>query len=446
MYSRCGSLEDAQKTFDEGCLKNVVLWTAMIASYVDCGHGNQALQMYGQMFQEGFLPNKVTFITILAACAGFAMLGLGKSIHACITQFEFKSDIVLETALVNMYGNCFAVEVAYGVFINMKQQNVLSWNVMVGAYNAVKKAKEAFQLSRQMICTGILASKVSFVNLLSMYASQEALDEGRRLHACIEVGNYLSDAEVQNALLSLYAKCGSIELATAIFHNMSDPSVVSFNTMIAVYTDYKLEENAIELLKLMWQERLVPNVATFTSILKACAGQAALTIGKLVYACITEEGLKPDEVLLAAVVSMYGKCGSVNDAWSVFASLMNPDVVLWSAIIAAYAQYGEGWQAIQVFEQMQHCGVLPNETIFTTIFLACSHMGLINEGIYYLTTMGCRYGTKPVPMHIVCMIDLLRRAGRIEEAEILLNGVPHEAKSVPLATLLQVYRDKANMG
>ncbi len=210
MYSKCGSIEDAQRAFEMMPTHDVVPWNAMILGYVKCGKGRRALELYEQMQSEGVDPDHVTFVRVVNACASIMALNEGRRIHEQIVQNGFESDVIVGNSLVDMYAKCGNIQTAQSVFQRMPTHNVFAWNAMILGYFKCGQGKIALKVYQQMQQEGVQPDSVTFVGVLNACASVMALEEGRHIHERIIQSGCESDAFVRKSLKDMYAKCGSI--------------------------------------------------------------------------------------------------------------------------------------------------------------------------------------------------------------------------------------------
>jgi pentatricopeptide repeat protein len=242
-----------------------------------------------------------------------------------------------------------------------------------------------------------------------------------------------------------YAQNGKLEVARDLFDIMPERNLGSWNSMIAGYAQNGHWEESLELFFEMQKANVKADPATFASILSACASLEALEQGKCVHGYTIESGFVSDVSVGNALTTMYAKCGCIEDAKSVFDNISKKNSVSCNAMIAAYAQHGYGNEALQLFEQMKQTGMKPNHITFVGILSACSHAGLVEEGCYYFDSMSRDYCIAPGADHYACMVDLLGRAGRLDEADKLINEMPFDPDAAVLWALLGACRIHKNV-
>ncbi|KAJ7541386.1 hypothetical protein O6H91_10G057200 [Diphasiastrum complanatum] len=445
MYAKCGSLLDARKVFDLMPEHNVFSWTAIISAYVDHGQGEEAIELFQQMQQTGITPDKVACVVVLKACAKVPALKQGKQLHSHILKSGFESDVIVGSALVDMYSKCGCIEHARRVFNNMHERNVVSWNAMITGYTQQGLGKEALALYEQMKQEGVQPDNVTCAVLLNACTSIAALEQGMELHSHIIKSGFESDVFVGSALIDMYAKCGSIEHARQVFDKKTKQDVIVWSAMIGGYVQQGLGKEALALYEQMKQEDVQPNNVTYLVLLKACASIGSLELGKQLHSHIIKSGYETDVTVGNALVDMYAKCGSIELAGQVFNNMHERSVVSWNAMIAGSANQGFGKEALTLLEQMKREGMKPNEVTYVSVLSACSHSGLLDEGRSVFDSMSKDDGVTPTVDHYACMVDLLGRAGYLAEAEDFINRMPIKPDLVVWTTLLSAARNHGHV-
>eukprot|EP01018_Ginkgo_biloba_P025063 Gb_18263 [translate_table: standard] len=445
MYSKCGSVGSACDVFHKISQRNVVSWNALIAGCVLHGRHKEALKLFGRMQSTGIKPSHVTFGCVLKACAGREALNQGKQLHACVIKYRFGPHTFVGSALVVMYVKCGRVDYAQQVFDKMPEVDLGLYNATIQGYADSGRGDDAIKLFRQVLQTGLEPDDVTFAVVLRACAILEALEQGQQIHARIIKTVFEPCVSVFGALVTMYARCGSIDGARRVFDKSIVEGVVLWTAMIAGYAQNGHSEAALKLYLEMQHVGVEPNQFTFPSVLSACAGLAALEEGKQVHAHIVKTGLVSDVFVGSGLVDMYAKCRSIEDAQRGFDKMPLRDIVSWNTMIAGYAQNGCAKEALQVFEQMQQSGIKPNHNTFVGVLSACSHVGLVGLGRRYFHSLSRIHGITPSMEHYACMVDLLGRAGHLYEAEDLINNMPFEPGALVWETLLRACRIHSNM-
>ncbi|KAJ7568082.1 hypothetical protein O6H91_01G018100 [Diphasiastrum complanatum] len=422
MYGKCGSLNDAKEVFAQMTNRNEASWNAMISVCAQNGRGREALELFDFMRCEGIKPSSITYLCALDACASMAALEKGHEIHSAVVQGGYEGHVIVGTALVNMYGKCRSLDDARSVFRQITKRDTISWNAMITACSQNGHCEEALDLFNQMQHEGAWPNQVTLICVLDACASLSFLKKGQEIHATIINRRYTKNLLVCNALINMYGKCGSVEKARWVFGQMPQKDAISWNSIIAACTQNGKSTEALNLLDCMQRDGFKPSQITFLCALEACASVAALVKGQEVHAAILDSGYEVDVLLGNALVNMYGKCGSLEDARSVFDQMLHRDVISWSSMIEACAQNGHGMEALKLFHQMQSEGINPNRVTFLSILSACSHMGYVDHGRHCFESMSQNHGLSQKAEHYVCLIDSLSRAGHLDAAEDLIDA------------------------
>jgi pentatricopeptide repeat protein len=277
--------------------------------------------------------------------------------------------------------------------------------------------------------------------MIAGYAQNGYVDEALKLFLKMPNQSLVS----WNAMIAGYAQNGFVDEALKLFQKIPWQTVESWNAMIAGYAQNGHGQEALKLFEQMQVAGMKLNAKTFASALPACASLAALEKGKEIHEEITKSGLETDIFVASALVHMYAKCGSIDHARNVFDKMRKRDVVSWTAMIEGYAIHGCGKEALKLFEQMQHCGVKPNHITLVGVLSACCHAGLVEEGRQYFDCMSQHYHITPRMEHYSCMVDLLGRAGHLDEAEDFVNKMPIKPDATVWRCLLGACRAHNNI-
>lgn len=278
-----------------------------------------------------------------------------------------------------------------------------------------------------MILTNIAPSNYTFTSIIKSCADLSASNHGKIIHAHVFVNGYALDAYVQAALVAFYAKSGDLVNARKVFDKMGERSVVAWNAMISGYEQNGFAKEANALFNKMNEVGVLPDSTTFVSVLSACAQLGALSLGCWVHEYTDRNGLDLNVVLGTSLINMYARCGSVRRAREVFDSMNVRNVVAWTAMISGYGMNGYGRQAIELFYEMRRSGSSPNSVTFVAVLSACAHAGLVNEGRQVFASMREEYHLVPGVEHHVCLVDMLGRAGLLDEAyKFIREEIPNE--------------------
>eukprot|EP01018_Ginkgo_biloba_P037439 Gb_29879 [translate_table: standard] len=445
VYNECGSVDNARLVFDEKNRKNVFLWNAMIRGYSWNGPCKETLELYYQMKQEGIPPDNFTLSFVLKACASLSFLQEGRKIHCQIVRTGFESHVFVGNSLIDMYAKCGSIDVARQLFDTMSERDVVSWNAMISGFVQNGRANEALTLFYQMQLADVQPNCVTVATVLSACAHVGALQQGRWIHDYIIRSGFECDIFLGNSLIDMYAKCGNIDVARQFFNKMPKRNVVSWTSMITGYSQNGHADDACTLFQQMLLAEVKPDPVTMASVLQACAHLGALTQGKWIHRCILRSGLEADVSVGNSLVAMYAKCGSVEIARRVFDKMSERNVVSWSAMIAGYGMHGHGQDAVALFVEMQQTDTKPDHITFICVLSACSHAGLVDDGWQYFNSMIQDYCITPGLEHYACIVDLLGRAGHLQEAQDFIKMMPLKPDAGVWGALLSACRVHCNI-
>ncbi|KAI5055332.1 hypothetical protein GOP47_0030477 [Adiantum capillus-veneris] len=427
MYAKCGALAEAEDLLSTHNSRDVFSWTALISGYAQREFSREALECYERMQQEGLSPDEVTFACVLKACGSIGAVEKGKQIHDVIAkQGLLRNNVVVGTALVDMYAKCGALMKAREVLEGLHSRTAICWNALLAGYSQNGQGEQALNCFKRMQGEGLTPSAVTFTCILNACGSLGDINLGAQIHDQVTKRGLLkTDVVLGNALVDMYAKCGALEKAKSVLEELPFRNVISWSALIAGYALHGQAEQALDCFQLMLNEGISPNDVTFSCILKACGTLGALDKGKQIHDEILRQGLLRSNVVLGnALVDMYVKFGDLAKAQEVMEGLPSKDVYSWNTVIAGYAQRGHGAQALVCFERMQQDGVPPDVVTFSCVLNACNHLGLVDDGYNYFMNMNAKYGVKPSVDLYVSIIDLLGRAGNLEKVVELIQEMP----------------------
>jgi pentatricopeptide repeat protein len=378
MYFCCGDYVCARKVFDKMEVRNLYSWNNMLSGYVKLGMMKQARSMFYQMPQKDYVSWN-TMVVGYAHCGRFveALRFYGQLRRLCIGYNEFTFASVLIVCV------------------------------------KLKEFELCRQIHGQVLVVGFLSNVVVSSSIVDAYAKCGRMEDARRLFDDMPV----RDIPAWTTLVSGYALCRDMESASELFSQMPKKNTYSWTSLIGGYARNGLGHKALGVFRNMIRHQVKPDEFTFSSCLFACATIASLKHGKQIHASLVRNNIRPNPVVVSAIVDMYAKCGSMETAWRVFNFVRNmQDVVLWNTMISALAHYGYGKEAVMMLNDMLKSGVKPNRTTFVAILNACRQSGLVHEGLQFFNSMTVVHSIIPDLEHYASLIDLLGQAGCIDES------------------------------
>ncbi|XP_026659006.2 pentatricopeptide repeat-containing protein At1g14470 [Phoenix dactylifera] len=364
--SRVGEFDVARRFFDEMPERSIVSWNAMLSGYTQNGQAEEALRLFDRMMGVGIQPNETTWVVVITACSMKGDLRFAESLVGSLIERNANLNCFIKTALIDMYASCRSLAKARKIFYEMEDQNLVSWNAMIAAYT----------------------------------------------------------------------REGDLSAAKELFDVMPARDVVSWNSMISGYAQNGQWSPAIELFKEMAIVKgLKPDEVTMSSIIAACGHLGALEFGRWLVCYISENQIRLNISGYNALIFMYSRCGSIEDARRVFREMSKRDVFSYNSLISGLASIGEGLEVLKLMENMEEERIEPDNITYLGILTGCSHAGLLLEGCRVFEMI-----ESPTVDHYACKVDLLGRAGRLDEAKRVIDGMPLKPHAGVYGALLNACR------
>ncbi|XP_039124237.1 putative pentatricopeptide repeat-containing protein At2g01510 [Dioscorea cayenensis subsp. rotundata] len=439
-YSKCGLVDVARCLFDEMPERDTVTYNALLMGYSKEGFHGEAMELFMEMRNLELKPSQFTFSGVLTAGTGLGDLRFGQQVHSLIIKSDFYWNVFVNNSLLDFYWKCGCVSEATKLFDEMAERDNVSYNVMVSGYAWDGRTREFVELFWEMQYLGFDRKQFPFASMLSITGALSDFQMGKQIHAQVIVLDLVIDDLVGNALIDMYAKCGDLETAGMMFRSRTDRNTVSWTAMISGFIQNGLHEEALTLFCEMRRAGAIPDRATFSSILRASACLALLELGKQLHSYIIRCGYMSSVFCGSAMLDLYAKCGCLADTVLLFNEMPERNIVSWNTMIAAYAQNGQGNNAIQLFNQMLKQRIKPDSVSFLNILSACSHAGLVDEGLEYFECMSTAYMIEPKKEHYTCVIDILGRVGQFDKLKALIDAMPFEPDQIIWSSILNSCR------
>ncbi|KAG7538800.1 Pentatricopeptide repeat [Arabidopsis suecica] len=448
MYAKLGRIGDSYKVFNSMENRNQVSWNAMISGFVSNGLYAEAYNSFLRMLEEEIRPNVSCFISVSKAIGQLGDVEKGRYIAQIVVEVGMQSNIHVGTALIDMFAKCGCVTEAQSVFeLNFSGcVGNLPWNAMISGYTISRHGEEAMLLFLRMCQSNIKRDVYTYCSALNSIADMRSLEYVKQVHGMIwKSGRESIGVSLCNALMDAYAKCGELDEMRKLFDIWEESNHISWTTLVTAYSQSSEWEDALSVFSQMREMGFQPNQVTFSGVLASCASLCSLEYGQQVHSLTYKTGFARDKCVESVLIDMYAKCGSVRDAIKVFESLKDPDVISWTAMISGYAQHGMAKDALELFRKMELVLPKPNSVTFLCLLFACSHGGLVDEGLRYFHLMEERYGLVPEIEHYACVVDILGRVGRLREAWKFIMKMPIEPDEKVWSTLLGACRVHGNI-
>ncbi|OMO62853.1 hypothetical protein COLO4_32854 [Corchorus olitorius] len=437
MYSKCGWLSYARTLFSKDGNKNVVSWNTMIQGFSIVGDVGGAFDLLRKMqVAKGEKANEVTILNVLPVCLENSELLYLKELHGYSIRHSFQYDGLVANSFVAAYAKCGLLCSAQHVFNGMETKTVNSWNALIGGYAQNGAPRRALEFYLHMKNSGLEPDRFTLGSLLLACCHLKSLHLGKEIHGHLLRNGLETDPFIVISLLSLYIHCGKSATARVLFEEMEDKSLVSWNALIAGYSQIGHPEEALLLFRQMISNGIQPDNISINSVFGACSQLSALRLGREAHCYALKTFLAEDVFVGCSIIDMYAKSGCIEQSRRVFDNLRYKDVASWNAIIGGYGLHGYGKEALELFEKMQAYGKKPDAFTFVGILMACSHSGLVEEGLKYFNQIQNPHGLTPKLEHYACVVDMLGRAGRLDESWRLINEMPEEPDAGIWSSLL----------
>ncbi|OVA10977.1 Pentatricopeptide repeat [Macleaya cordata] len=403
-YCRAGDVEEGYRIFRRMPDRNIVSWTAMIGGFTWNGFFKDALLVYLEMRGiKDLKPNGETFISLVYACSGLGFCRIGKQLHAHLILNGWDHDDYdgrLSKSLIHMYSEFGVMDFAHYIFSKKTNTCVLhSCNSMINGY----------------IRIGLL-------------------EKARHLFDRIPI----RDGIAWTSMISGYFHVGDVKEASYLFDRMHWRDAIAWTVMISGHMQNELFTEAIYFFSEMRFDGIKPLGSTYSTLLGASGATANLDQGKQFHCLLMKTQSIHDIILGNSLISMYAKCGQIEDAKCIFSNMITRDVVSWNSIIVGLSHHGYANEALKLYDAMQDSGTNPNSVTFLGAISACSHAGMVHRGWELFNSMSRDHVVQPGMEHYVCIVDLLGRAGKVEEAEDFVMRLPFKPGLVIWGALLGV--------
>ncbi|XP_051152625.1 pentatricopeptide repeat-containing protein At4g14820 [Andrographis paniculata] len=429
------------------------------------------LLFHQKMQAKAFPIDRFTFPPLLKAASKSMAINEGKMIHSLCAKLGYASDPFVETALVGMYAACGMVSEARQVFDKMSHRDVVTWHIMIDGYCQSQRFDDVQALITEMKRSDINPDARLYTTILSACGRAGNLELGKLMHSLISENGIVIDSHLQSALLNMYitsgamdiaqrmydsfskknvvastamisghSKNGNVEAARIVFNQIDDKDLVCWSAMISGYAESNRPQEALKIFDDMQRRGVKPDQVTMLSVISACASLGALNQGKKIHSIVDDKGFGKALPINNALIDMYAKCGSLEDAKRVFARMRRRNVISWTSMISALATHGDVDDALTHFHQMKNENVEPNWVTFVGVLYACSHAGLVQEGRKMFEAMVNEYAITPKLEHYGCMVDLYGRANLLADALEIVEQMPMAPNVIIWGSLMAACR------
>ncbi|EEF45188.1 pentatricopeptide repeat-containing protein, putative [Ricinus communis] len=499
LYSKFGAVSYAHKLFDETPEPNSFLWTALIHGFTENNQYENAFAFFIKMHRENIVPLNFTIASVLKAVSRLGRIKDGDLVYGLAVRCGYEFDLVVKNVMIELfmrcgemgsarqmfdemeerdavswnsmitgYGNNGRVDIARKLFDRMEERNVISWTSMIQGYVKAGDLLEARVLFERMPEKDLASWKV----MVSAYMSVGNLVAARNLFelmpihdvgtwnlmisGCCKAGEmdaakeFFDRMQERNVaswvmIIDGYIKVGDVDAARSVFDQMPEKNLVAWSTMIGGYAKTGHPYSSLKLYKTFKEQGIKPDETFALGIISACSQLGVPDTAESVICDFVGPSLFPNLQVVTSLIDMYAKCGNIERAVQVFEMVDQKDLHCYSTVITAFANHGLSEDAISLFSEMQKANIKPDGVAFLGVLTACNHGGLVGEGRRLFRQMIDEYGIQPSEKHYACMVDILGRAGCLEEAHSLICSMPVAPNATVWGALLSACRVHLNV-
>ncbi|XP_010483530.1 PREDICTED: putative pentatricopeptide repeat-containing protein At5g59200, chloroplastic [Camelina sativa] len=415
------------------------------------------------------LSRRKTLISLLRNCKKISQV---PSIHAKIIRTFHDQDAFVVFELIRVCSALDSIDYACDVFRYVSNPNVYLYTALIDGFVSSGRSADGVSLYRKMVHSSVLPDNYVITSVLKACG----LEGCREIHAQVLKLGFGSSRSVGLKLLEIYGRSGNLVDAKKVFDEMPDRDQVTATVMINCYSergcieealelfqDVKVKDTvcwtamidglvrnremnkALELFRGMQMEGVSPNEFTVVCVLSACSDLGALELGRWVHSFVENKKMELSNFVGNALINMYSRCGDINEAKRVFKGMRYKDVISYNTMISGLAMHGASFEAINEFRDMVNRGIRPNPVTLVALLNACSHGGLLDIGLEVFNSMWRVFNVEPQIEHYGCIVDLLGRVGRLEEACRFIENMPIEPDHIMLGALLSACKIHGNM-
>ncbi|KAL9677318.1 hypothetical protein QQ045_005546 [Rhodiola kirilowii] len=425
LYGGIRDLDGVDKVFDGMIVRDVVSWNTVVGVFALNGHYERAVHLFKSMItSSSCMPNLVSIVSILPACVALEDVAMVSEIHCLILKLGLDNQVTAGNALVDAFGKCGDSDASMRVFDGMAVRNVVSWNSVITSCTYRGHGEEAFSIFRLMIDAGVKPNVITISSLLPVLVELEYFNKGKEIHAFSTRTGVESEVFVANSLIDMYAKSGCSIQASNVFHKMRMRNVVSWNAMIANFSQNKLESAALGFVRQMQEYGECPNSVTLTNVLPACARLGSPLPGKEIHARSIRLGSDFDLFVSNSLTDMYAKCGCLNLARHVFNTSLR-DEVSYNTLIMGYSETNDCIESLGLFRHMRLMNLKFDVVSYVGALSACSNLNALKQGKELHGYLMRRL----IHFHLFVansLLDLYTKCGRIDDAVKIFNQIPNK--------------------
>ncbi|KAF3449968.1 hypothetical protein FNV43_RR06047 [Rhamnella rubrinervis] len=422
IYRKFGDFEYEEELIYRKSVCGLDHWNSLISEASQNENAQESFALFERMRMEKLEPNSATVINLLRSSVDLNSLKAGKLVHCLVIVSNLCQDLCVNTALLSMYAKLGAVKHAKLLFEKMPEKDCVVWNIMISANSRNGYPQESLRLLRLMGRFGVRADLFTAIPAISSIAQLKSIELGKQMHAHVMRNGSDYQVSVHNSLIDMYCECNQLCSARKIFDLVPNKTQVSWSAMIKGYVTHDQSLDALSLFTHMKYDGTRVDFITVINVLPACVNIGALENVKYLHGYSSKLGLNSLSSLNTAFLISYAKCGCIEMARKLFdeEKINYKDVITWNSMISAYSKHGNCNQCLELYSQMKQANMKPDEVTFLGLLTACEHYA--------------------------CMVNLLGRAGHIDEARELVKTMPFEPDARVWGPLLSACKMHSETG
>lgn len=436
LHIKSGQLGRAVKLFDEMPVRDTVSGNTMVSGFLRTGDFDRGLILFKRLLESGFCwLDDASFTTVISGCDR-PELGFVKMIHGLVFLGGFEREISVGNALMTAYFKCRCSDSGRQVFDEMSERNVITWTGIVSGLVQNQLYEDGLRMFVEMCCGSVSPNSLTYLSSLMACSGLQALTEGRQIHGVLWKMGIQNDLCIESALMDMYSKCGSVADSWRIFESAEELDEVSTTVILVGFTQNGFEEEAVQIFVKMVKAGIEIDSNVASAVLGVFNVETSLGLGKQIHSLIIKRSFTSSPYVNNGLINMYAKCGDLEESIKVFNQMPYRNAVSWNSMIAAFARHGNASRALQLYEDMRLAGITPTDITFLSLLHACSHQGLVEKGMEFLNSMTEVHRIPPRTEHYACIVDILGRAGLLNEAKTFIENLPVKPDILIWQTLL----------
>ncbi|KAL2348692.1 LOW QUALITY PROTEIN: hypothetical protein Fmac_002692 [Flemingia macrophylla] len=428
-FNSGGDLGDACRAFHDLLERDLVAWNIMISGFARVGDFSMVFRLFSEMWGvQGLKPDDSTFVSLLKCCSSLKEL---KQIHGLVAKFGAAVDVVVSSALVDLYAKCRDVGSCWKVFDSMEEKDTFVWSSIISGYTMNNRGEEAVHFFKDMCRQRVRPDQHVLSSTLKACVELEDLNTGVQVHGQMIKNGHQNDCFVASVLLTLYASFGELMGVEKLFRRIVDKDIVAWNTMILAHA--RQGQGSGPSMKLLQELRTLTSLriqgATLVAVLKSCENRSDLPAGRQIHSLVVKSSESRHTLVGNALVHMYSVCGEIGDAFKAFVDIVKKDDGSWSSIIGTYKQNGMESEALELCKEMLADGITFTSYSLPICISACSQLSAIQVG-KQLHVFAIKSGYNRDVYVGSSIIDMYAKCGTMGESERVLvepNEVIHNA-------------------